>query len=155
MEVKRLAPSDHLFAVEVIRALKSPDGYPIPSEDHLRDFLSRPANILIAAGDGGIPVGYVVAYLLDRVDGSRGMVLFYEISVAESHRRRGVGTKMIAELKSICRAHGVAKMWVQTNRSNTAATRLYSLTGAQPPEEADEVTFTYFWDSLMNPDPAA
>lgn len=145
MEVKRLAPADHLFALETIRALKSP-----ASEDHLRNFLSRPANILIAASDAGVPVGYLIAYLLDRIDGSRGMMLFYEISVAESHRGRGVGTKMIAELKSLCRRHDVAKMWVHTNRSNTAATRLYSRTGAQKPDETDEVTFTYFPGSFLD-----
>lgn len=68
------------------------------------------------------------------------MMFFYEIGVAESHRRRGIGTRLIRELKSICRANDVMKMWVPTGRANIAATRLYASTGAVPLPSGDEVT---------------
>ena len=57
------------------------------------------------------------------------MMFFYEVGVAEAYRRRGIGKRMIAELKEICRTEDVMKMWVPTSRSNVAATRLYASTG--------------------------
>jgi aminoglycoside 3-N-acetyltransferase I len=106
-------------------------------------FLSCHANVLIVAIDQGVPVGYIVAYLLDRIDLNRAMMFFYEIGVAEAHRRRGIGKRMIAELKAICRMEDVMKMWVPTSRSNIAATRLYVSTGGVPLSADDEVTYTY------------
>lgn len=148
--VSRLGPGDAELAVEAIRLLKTPDGYPIPSSGHLSAFLSDRNNVLIAAVDHGVPVGYLVAYLLDRIDREQQMMFFYEISVAGSHRRRGIGTRLVAKLKSICRRENVMKMWVLTGRSNIAATGLYSRTGAIPLPEGDEVTYSYPRESYMD-----
>jgi ribosomal protein S18 acetylase RimI-like enzyme len=147
VEVRRLGPRDWHLGVEVLRVLKAPDGYPVPSIEYLSRFLSEADNVLIVASDGDIPVGYTVAYLLDRVD--RDMMFLYEIRVAESHRRRGVGKRVIAELKAICRARNVMKMWVLTGRSNIAAARMYASTGAVPLPAGDEVTYAYPRESLM------
>lgn len=149
MDVRRLEPQDKHVAVDAIRRLKAPDGYPVPSAEYLSRFLLRPENVLVVAFDADIPVGYLVAYLLDRIDRDQQMMFFYEIGVAESHRRRGVGTRMIAELKAICRMTDVMKMWVPTGRSNIAATRLYASTGAAPLPAGDEVTYAYPRESFM------
>jgi ribosomal protein S18 acetylase RimI-like enzyme len=148
--VSRLGPDDAALAVETVRLLKAPDGYPIPSVAQLSSFLSREENVLIAAVDGGVPVGFVVAYLLDRIDREEPMMLFYEVGVAASHRRRGVGTRLVNKLKSICRVEDVMKMWVPTGRSNVAATRLYPSTGGVASSSEDEVTYTYPQETFMN-----
>ena len=152
MAVRRLVPDDSLVGVEAIRLLKAADGYPVPSVTYLFEFLSRPENVLIVAFDSGMPVGYIVAYLLDRIDRQQQMMFFYEIGVVESHRRRGVGKQMIGELKAVCRDANVMKMWVPTGRSNEAATRLYASTGAVPVPTGDEVTYSYPRESFMNPE---
>jgi aminoglycoside 3-N-acetyltransferase I len=82
--------------------LKAPDGYPTPAPDYLVEFLSRPDNVLIVANDGGVPVGFLLAYPLDRADRDQQMMFLYEVGVAEPYRRRGIGTQMITELKAIC-----------------------------------------------------
>jgi aminoglycoside 3-N-acetyltransferase I len=105
---------------------------------------------LIVATDDDLPVGYIVGYLLDRVDRDQQMMFFYEIGVATSHRRRGIGTAMIAELKAVCRRSDVMKMWVPTGRSNIAATRLYTRTGAAPVPGTDEVTYAYSRESYID-----
>jgi len=148
--VRRLGPGDAVLGAESVRLLKAPDGYPIPSVADLTAFLSRADNVLVVAVDGGAPVGYLVAYLLDRIDREQKMMFFYEIGVAESHRRRGVGTRLVTELKSICRTEDVMKMWVPTGRSNIAATRLYSSTGGFPLPSGDEVTYEYRRESFMD-----
>jgi aminoglycoside 3-N-acetyltransferase I len=150
--VRRLGSEDSQLGVEAIRALKAPDGYPVPSDAYLSDFLSRRENVFIVAIDCGVPVGYIVAYLLDRIDRNQQMMFFYEIGVAESHRRRGVGRRMIGALKGVCREADVMKMWVPTGRSNVAATRLYASTGAVPLPSGDEVTYAYPRESFINAD---
>jgi ribosomal protein S18 acetylase RimI-like enzyme len=149
VEVRRLEPQDCHLGINAIRFLKAPDGYSVPSATYLSKFLSRSENVLIVASDGDVPIGYLVAYLLNRVDRDQEMMFFYEIGVAESHRRRGIGKRMIAELKAICRSQNVMKMWVPTGRSNIAATRLYASTGAVPLPAGDEVTYAYPRESFM------
>jgi aminoglycoside 3-N-acetyltransferase I len=112
-------------------------------------FLSRAENVLIVALDDTHPVGYLVAYLLDRIDRDQRMMLFYEIEVTQSHRRRGIGTRLVHELKSICGVEDVMKMWVPTGRSNVAATRLYERTGGVPLPSGDEVTYAYSRATFM------
>lgn len=150
MKVRRLGTEDSQLGVEAIRLLKAPDGYPIPSAAYLFEFLSRVENVLIVAMDGGFPVGYIVAYMLDRIDRNQPMMFLYEVGVAESRRRQGIGKLMIGELKAICREADVMKMWVPTGRSNIAATRLYESTGAVPLPSGDEVTYAYPRESFIS-----
>lgn len=150
MNIRRLGPAEAAIGVEAIRLLKAPDGYPVPSMDSVSRLLSRPQNVFVVAiGDEEEPVGYIVAYLLDRIDRDQKMMCFYEIGVGESYRRRGVGKQLIAKLKAICREADVMKMWVPTSRSNVAATRLYESTGGVALPGGDEVTYGYSRETLM------
>ena len=148
MDVRRLGADESNLALEALRLLKAPDGYPTPAPEYLVRFLASRDNVLIVATMDGVPVGFLLAYLLDRADRDQQMMFLYEIGVAESHRRRGVGTQMISELKTICWAQNVMKMWVPTGRSNVAATRLYASTGASPLPSGDEVTYAYTRESF-------
>ena len=147
MEVRRLRTHEAHLGLDALRLLKGPDGYPMPSVEYLSRFLTRSDNVLIVAIDGDQPVGYLVAYLLDRVDRDQQMMFFYEISVAETHHRRGVGAAMIRLLKACCREQGVMKMWVHTNKSNIAAMGLYQSTGGEADPSGDEITFLYTAES--------
>ena len=151
IEVRRLRPGESKTGVDTIRRLKAPDGYPTPTETYFETFLCKPENVFIVAVDDALPVGYVVAYLLDRIDRDQRMMFFYEIGVAQSYRRRGVGRRMINALKSVCRDENAMKMWVPTGRSNIAATALYANTGAQPLPNGDEVTYAYPPASFFEP----
>ncbi len=155
MEVRRLRSGESKVGVETIRRLKSPDGYPTPTERCFETFLSKPENVFIVAVDDAAPVGYAVAYLLDRIDRDQRMMFFYEIGVSESHRRRGIGRHMITSLKWVCREENALKMWVPTGRSNIAATGLYASTGAVPLPNGDEVTYTYPRESFAGTDNTA
>ncbi|HWQ33158.1 MAG TPA: GNAT family N-acetyltransferase [Blastocatellia bacterium] len=145
MEVRRFEAGDADLALEIIRTLKITDSELRRrlSAAELRHFLSRPENYLICATEDGGPAGYLVAYLLDRVDRAQPMMLLYEIAVAEALHRKGIGTAMIRLLKKYCREQNVMKMWVHTNRSNQAAMRLYQTTGGIADPAGDEITFLY------------
>jgi ribosomal protein S18 acetylase RimI-like enzyme len=141
VQVRRLGTGDFDLAFQAIHALKRPQ--PSFGDEHLRRFLARPENILIVAGQEGLPIGFLLAYLLDRVDRNQRMVCLYEVEVSEPCRRRGIGRAMIETLKTICRQENAMKTWVITNRSNLAAFGLYEGTGAAINASGDEVTFVY------------
>lgn len=145
MKITRLNESDAAVAHSTIATLKITDSTLRRNlnRDYLQRFLSRPENYLIVATEGDKPIGYLVAYLLDRVDREQTMMFFYEISVAEEHQRRGAATGMIKLLKRFCLELGVMKMWVHTNKSNIAAMASYEATGGKADASGDEITFLY------------
>jgi ribosomal protein S18 acetylase RimI-like enzyme len=145
VEIRRLTSDDGEVAYEAIARLKisDPDLRAGLAPGHLVSFLSQRQNVLIVAIDEGRPVGLVLAYLLDRADRLRNMMLFYEIEVATPYRRRGLGRRMVELLKQACTEEGVFKMWVHTNRSNVAACNLYRSTGGIAAASGDEISFQY------------
>jgi ribosomal protein S18 acetylase RimI-like enzyme len=143
MHVRRLGTGELELAVEAIRTLREPTTQSTLIGEHLRKFLSRPENVLIVAEQEGMPTGFLLAYMLDRVDRNQKMVCLYEIGVSESHRRRGIARAMIESLKLLCKQENAMKAWVITNRSNMAAVKLYERTGATSHPNGDEVSFVY------------
>lgn len=89
IQIRRLHPQDSKLAVEALRVLKAPEGGSVPSKDYTLEFLSRSENVLIVATKDKEPVGFIVAYLLDRVDRNQKMMFFYEVEEGEKYRRRG------------------------------------------------------------------
>lgn len=149
MQVRRLGTEDFERAVEAIQTVKKPKPHPTFSGEYLKKFLSRRENVLILAEQDSMPTGFLLAYMLDRVDRDQKMFCLYEIGVTQAYRQCGVGRAMIETLKLLCKHENAMKAWVITNRSNVAAVRLYSSTGAAADLGGDEVGFVYgpkTWD---------
>ncbi len=147
--IKRLKVGDEAVAKDAIQNLKSETSVDVLAKldtEYLREFLSCERNYFLVAFMDEQPLGFVLAYRLMRVDRDQDMMLFYEIVVREENRNKGVGALLISELKKICRANNILKMWVLTNESNLAAMALYERTGGIKDESGDEVSFTYFPD---------
>ena len=145
MQIWRLGVGDERLAAKTVRALKAER----VNYNYLRGFLKKETNILIVALDDVTPVGFLLAYELDRVDSPGAMLLLYEISVDESHRRQGVAKAMITAVKNICHERSIVKMWVLTNESNRAAMRTYESTGGELVAEDDLVMFLYRPESFQ------
>jgi len=143
MKVRRLTPADADLGASLIAKLKLRGDAAAPTRSQMSAWLADPCHILLAAvADGDAPVGYAVAYLMERVDGTGPMLFFYEIEVAPSARRRGVGRLLVAEMRRIAEHVGAVKMWVETDRSNMPARALYSDGQGQ---ESDELSVVYTW----------
>jgi ribosomal protein S18 acetylase RimI-like enzyme len=147
MEINRLQPGDETLADKAIQILKT-DGYPStvcePGYSYVVNFLENPSNYFIVATESGAPIGFVLAYELERLDRLQPMMLFYEINVLKSKRRQGIAKAMINLLKTICQERNILKMWVLTNKANQAAMRTYESTGGQLVKEDDMVMFVYY-----------
>jgi ribosomal protein S18 acetylase RimI-like enzyme len=127
LELRRLGPGDEAL-VEAL-ATREPR----------TALLDDPQAVLLAALEDGSPVGFVLAYELQRRHGHAVTLCIYEIEVHEAHRRRGIGTRLLRELEALARERGVAEAFVLTEADNTAAMRLYESAGGT----AEEVVM---WD---------
>jgi ribosomal protein S18 acetylase RimI-like enzyme len=132
MRVEWIKPGDEQRVLEAAHLFDRP-----PEEQATRAYLADDRNyLLLAYLDDGTVAGFVRGTELRRLDGPERQMLLYEIGVAPEYHRQGIGTALIRALEQICRDQGFAEMFVFTNRSNTAAMRLYVATGAHT--EADD-----------------
>ena len=101
----------------------------IPSEAYLRSFLEDEHRIALVALDGETVVGGLVAYVLTKFEQERKEVYIYDLAVAEAHRRRGIATELIRQLKTVAKECGAYVIFVQADKGDTAAIKLYGSLG--------------------------
>ena len=75
----------------------------IPGEQYVRDLLRQDTLIALVALAGDDVVGGLVAYELKKFEQERSEIYIYDLAVRESHRRKGVATGLIEELRAIAR----------------------------------------------------
>ena len=103
----------------------------VPSDDYLRALLLRPHFIVVVALDGGQVVGGLAAYELEKFEQDRREIYIYDLAVLEQHRRRGIATALINTLKRLARARRVYVIYVQADRGDSPAIRLYESLGTR------------------------
>jgi aminoglycoside 3-N-acetyltransferase I len=103
----------------------------VPGDDYLRALLQRPHFIALVAMSGADVIGGLAAYQLDKFEQDRREIYIYDLAVAEQHRRRRVATSLIVELKRLARERGVYVIYVQADKGDEAAIRLYESLGTR------------------------
>lgn len=104
-----------------------------PSADYLLRLLGGDSFIALAALNGGAVIGGIAAYELRKFEQERSEIYIYDLAVAAEHRRKGVATALIKELKKIAAARGAYVMFVQadTGVEDKPAIALYTKLGAR------------------------
>lgn len=102
-----------------------------PSKAYLERLLASDYFIAIAALQGDEVVGGLAAYELRKFERERSEIYIYDLAVAQAHRREGIGTALILELKNIAAARGSYVIFVQADRGDEAAIALYTKFGAR------------------------
>jgi aminoglycoside 3-N-acetyltransferase I len=100
-----------------------------PGDAYLERLLAREDFIALAALKGGAVVGGLVAYELQKFERERTEIYIYDLAVAATHRREGVATALITELKSIARAREAYVIFVQADPGDVPAIALYAKMG--------------------------
>ena len=69
------------------------------------------------------------AYELRKFEQQRSEIYIYDLAVAAAHRRQGIATALIQELKKIALARGAYVIFVQADIGDVAAIELYTKLG--------------------------
>jgi aminoglycoside 3-N-acetyltransferase I len=134
-EFKHLDADDLPFARALLalfgEAFGEPNTYGAkpPADPYLARLLGKPTVLTLVALDGDVVVGGLVAYELEKLEQARSEIYIYDLAVAEAHRRRGVATGLIRALGKIAKQRGAGVMFVQADRTDPPAIRLYESLG--------------------------
>jgi aminoglycoside 3-N-acetyltransferase I len=102
-----------------------------PGDEYIQALLSDDNFVAIVARSGPDITGALAGYVLRKFEQARSEFYIYDLAVAESHRRRGVATAMIEELKTVCAKRGVYVIFVQADYGDDPAVALYTKLGVR------------------------
>lgn len=102
-----------------------------PDAAYLRGLLGGDSFIALAALKDDHVVGGIAAYELKKFEQRRSEVYLYDLAVSAAHRREGIATALIDELRAIAAARGAAFVFVQADLVDDAAIALYGKLGAR------------------------
>jgi len=104
-----------------------------PSAKYLQRLLGSSDFIALAALKHGGVVGGLAAYELRKFEQERSEIYIYDLAVLSMHRREGIATALIEELKKIAVARGAYVIFVQadTGVEDEPAIALYTKLGTR------------------------
>ncbi len=102
-----------------------------PSSNYLEKLLNKDSFIALAALKNNNVVGAMVAYELVKFEQERSEFYIYDLAVDKSHRREGIATGLIEELKNIAAKRGAYVIFVQADKGieDEPAIALYNKLG--------------------------
>jgi len=100
-----------------------------PNAVYLERLLGSDSFIAVAAMEDATVIGGSAAYELRKFERQRSEIYIYDLAVAETHRRRGVATALVNELKKIAATRGAYVMFVQADVGDDPAIALYTKLG--------------------------
>jgi aminoglycoside 3-N-acetyltransferase I len=103
------------------------------NEGYLRKLLGDDTFIALVALVDGAVVGGLAAYELRKFERERSEIYIYDLAVRETHRRQGIATALIEELRRLASARGAHVIYVQadTGEEDQAAIALYDRLGTR------------------------
>jgi ribosomal protein S18 acetylase RimI-like enzyme len=102
-----------------------------PPAAYLERLLASDTFIAFAAVDDGEVVGGLAAYVLPKLELERSEIYIYDLAVAATHRRQGIATSMVDELRRIGPSRGADVIFVQADYGDDAAIALYTRLGTR------------------------
>ena len=113
-----------------------------PHAAYLERLLGSDSFIAVAATEGDRVIGGIAAYELKKFEQLRSEIYIYDLAVAATHRRRGVATALMNELKKIAAARGAYVMFVQADVEDAPAIALYTKLGIREDVLHFDITVT-------------
>jgi aminoglycoside 3-N-acetyltransferase I len=103
----------------------------VPRDEYLRSLLAKSTFIALVAVDGNKVVGGLAAYVLEKFEQERKEIYIYDLAVLEQHRRRGIAQELIDLLRRIAHELGAYVIYVQADRADAVAIKLYESLGTK------------------------
>ena len=113
-------------------------------EESARLFLSNPMNCFFACidVDNNKIIGYACGYELNRLDNAGNMLYIHGVGVHADYRRQGVGKQLMEGIKQLCKLNGICKIFLDTQKTNSAARALYESVGGKANRD-DSVSYFF------------
>jgi len=102
-----------------------------PGKAYLERLLGGDSFIALVALRDDSVVGGIAAYELQKFEQERSEIYIYDLAVDEAHRRCGIATALILELKKIAAARGAYVIYVQADLVDPPAIALYTKLGVR------------------------
>ena len=102
-----------------------------PEISYVERLLGSDTFIALAALENDEVVGGIAAYELRKFEQERSEIYIYDLAVAAVHRRKGVATALIQELKKLAVVRGAYVISVQADHGDRPAIELYSKQGTR------------------------
>jgi len=104
-----------------------------PSAEYSRRLLASDCFIALAAVHDAVVVGGLAAYELQKFEQERSEIYIYDLAVAAAHRRRGIASALIQQLRQVAAARGAYVLFVQadTGVEDEPAIALYTKLGTR------------------------
>lgn len=102
-----------------------------PDDAYLVRLLSSTTFVAVAAFAGSHVIGGIAAYVLPKFEQPRSEMYIYDLAVEEAHRRQGVATAMIQELRKLAVEMGIYVIFVQADLGDEPAIALYTKLGVR------------------------
>lgn len=118
----------------------------VPDDSYLSRLLAKEHFLAVVALVDGKVIGALTAYQLDKFEQDRREIYIYDLAVLEEHRRKGVATGLIDELKRVAAKRDVYVIFVQADLVDAPAIALYEKLGTK--ETA------HHFDIVVTPRPA-
>ena len=102
-----------------------------PNTAYLTRLLGSDPFIALAAMKDESIIGGLAAYDLPKFEQERSEIYIYDLAVAATHRRQGVATALIEELRAIAATRPAWIIYVQADQGDAPAIALYSKMGTR------------------------
>lgn len=102
-----------------------------PSDAYLLSRLADETFVCVAAFDDERVVGALAGFVLRKFEQERSEIYVYDLAVAETHRRRGIATALIEDVRRIARECGSWVVFIQADEGDEPPIRLYSKLGTR------------------------
>lgn len=100
-----------------------------PESTYLEHLLAGDSFIAVVAEYGQEIVGGLPAYELKKFEQRRSEIYIYDLAIAEEHRRKGLATKLIEELRLEAKHRSAYVIYVQADYGDDPAIALYTKLG--------------------------
>jgi aminoglycoside 3-N-acetyltransferase I len=100
-----------------------------PGAAYLERLLGGDSFIALVALQDGEVVGGLAAYELHKFEQERSEIYVYDLAVAAAHRRQGIATALLHEVRKVAEERGAHVVFVQAEAGDEPAVALYSKLG--------------------------
>lgn len=114
------------------------------SEEYAKQFLLNPMNWIFACIQGKQIIGFAYGYELNRLDDKGNMLYIHEVGVLPQYQRQGIGLRILAGIKELCKLTGICKLFLFTQKNNTAACALYEKAGGEKTSDTNDDVVYFF-----------